>query len=91
MNIDTTVVVTEEELLGKKFSEKIKEWTNEGKKPVKLGLNYMEGKNTTNIAKVLGSRAHLVTYGTISKQPIMLSTGLLIFKEIVFDGFWINK
>jgi trans-2-enoyl-CoA reductase len=33
----------------------------------------------------------MVTYGAMSKQPVQLPTGLLIFKEIVFDGFWVSK
>jgi mitochondrial enoyl-[acyl-carrier protein] reductase / trans-2-enoyl-CoA reductase len=27
----------------------------------------------------------------MSKQPLALSTGLLIFNEIVLDGFWLSK
>jgi mitochondrial enoyl-[acyl-carrier protein] reductase / trans-2-enoyl-CoA reductase len=91
LDTGATVVVTEEELLGKGFGEKVKEWTNGGREPLKLGLNCVGGKSATSIAKVLSSQGHLVTYGAMSKQPVMLPTGLLIFKEIVFDGFWVSK
>lgn len=90
-DMGATKVVTEEEAMGKGFSEKVKEWTNGGREPVKLALNCVGGKNATAIAKVLGSGAHHVTYGAMSKQPVMLPTGLLIFKEIAFDGFWVSK
>ena len=52
LDLGATIVVTEKELLGKGFSEKVKEWTNGGREPVKLGLNCVGGKSATAIAKV---------------------------------------
>ena len=89
--LGATKVVTEEQFMGKEFKEQIKDWTNGGREPVKLGLNCVGGKNATTLAKFLGPRAHMVTYGAMSKQPVMLPTGLLIFQEIVFEGFWVSR
>lgn len=85
------VVVTDEELQAKGFSEQVKEWTNGGRDRVSLGLNCVGGKPTTALAKLLTSEGHLVTYGGMSKQPVQLPTALLIFKNIHFDGFWVSK
>jgi mitochondrial enoyl-[acyl-carrier protein] reductase / trans-2-enoyl-CoA reductase len=91
LGMGADVVITEAELLKRDFPDKVKEWTKGGREPVKLGLNCVGGKSATSIAKVLSPKAHMVTYGGMSKQPVMLPTGLLIFKEIVFDGFWVSQ
>lgn len=89
--LGATKVVTEEQLMSREFKEMVKEWTNGGREPVKLGLNCVGGKNATALAKVLGQGGHMVTYGAMSKKPTELPTALLIFKEIVFEGFWVSK
>ncbi|KAF7514703.1 hypothetical protein G7054_g15083 [Neopestalotiopsis clavispora] len=43
------------------------------------------------MAKSLGTSANLVTYGGMSRQPVALPTGLLIFKDIRFVGFWLSR
>ena len=90
-DLGATKVITEEQLLGREFKDMIKEWTNGGREPIKVGLNAVGGKNATSVAKVLSPGARLVTYGGMSKQPVMLPTSLLIFKDIGFDGFWVSK
>lgn len=84
-------VVTDEEAMDKGFGEKVKEWTNGGREPVRLGLNCVGGKIVNSMAKTLAPEGHMVTYGGMSKQPVMLPTALLIFKNIHFDGFWVSK
>ncbi|KAI9709703.1 MAG: mitochondrial 2-enoyl thioester reductase [Bogoriella megaspora] len=85
------VVVTDKEVEEKGFGERVKEWTDGGREKVRLGLNCVGGKIVNAMAKVLSPEAHLVTYGAMSKQPVQLPTGLLIFKNIHFDGFWVSK
>jgi trans-2-enoyl-CoA reductase len=41
--------------------------------------------------KLLGDGGTLVTYGGMSKKPITLATGPLIFKDIRLRGFWLGK
>ncbi|KAI9841108.1 MAG: mitochondrial 2-enoyl thioester reductase [Sclerophora amabilis] len=35
--------------------------------------------------------AHLVTYGAMAKQPVLLPASLLIFKNVTFTGFWVSQ
>jgi mitochondrial enoyl-[acyl-carrier protein] reductase / trans-2-enoyl-CoA reductase len=85
------VVVTDQEAMDRGFGERVQEWTDGGRAHVRLGLNCVGGKIVNSMAKVLSPGAHLVTYGAMSKQPVTLPTGLLIFKNIAFDGFWVSN
>ncbi|KAG4434496.1 hypothetical protein IFR05_010039 [Cadophora sp. M221] len=91
LQLGATHVVTESELLDKTFAERVKEWTSGGREAVKVGLNCVGGKPTAALVKCLSSGGHLVTYGAMSKQPLMLPTGALIFKDIRFSGFWVSR
>ena len=33
----------------------------------------------------------MVTYGAMSKKPVELPAGMLIFKDLKFKGFWVSK
>ncbi|GAM90556.1 hypothetical protein ANO11243_086000 [Dothideomycetidae sp. 11243] len=90
-SLGADVVVTDEEVMEKGFSDKVKEWTNGGREKVKLGLNCVGGKLVNDMAKTLTLHSHLVTYGGMSKKPVTLPTALLIFKNISFNGFWVSK
>jgi trans-2-enoyl-CoA reductase len=43
------------------------------------------------MAKFLAPGSAMVTYGAMSKQPVTLPMGLLIFKDIQFKGFWVSR
>ncbi|KAL5335672.1 hypothetical protein BJX70DRAFT_309817 [Aspergillus crustosus] len=90
-DLGATAVITEDELLSGEFKNTVKQLTREGKEPIRLALNCVGGKNATALAKVLAPGSHMVTYGAMSKQPVALPSGLLIFKNLVFDGFWVSK
>ena len=86
------VVVTEEELADSRtFGDRVNEWTRGGREKIRLGLNCVGGKSATAMARMLAADGHLVTYGAMAKQPVMLPAGLLIFKNITFDGFWVSR
>lgn len=89
--LGATKVVTESELMAQGFSEQVKEWTNGGREKVKVGLNCVGGKPTSALIKLLSHGGHLVTYGGMSKAPILLPTGPLIFKDLKFSGFWVSR
>jgi trans-2-enoyl-CoA reductase len=90
--LGATVVVTEEEFLERGFASKMKEeWTDGGREKVMLGLNCVGGANAGQLAKCLGEGGTMVTYGAMSKKPVMLPTGLLIFKDLRFRGFWLSR
>ncbi|KAJ9155151.1 hypothetical protein NKR23_g1980 [Pleurostoma richardsiae] len=90
--LGATVVVTEAEFLDRSFTARLKEeWTRGGRDKVMLGLNCVGGKSATAVAKALSEAGTMVTYGGMSKQPVALPTGLLIFKDLRFRGFWLSR
>ncbi|KAJ5550734.1 Alcohol dehydrogenase superfamily zinc-type [Penicillium sp. DV-2018c] len=89
--LGATVVITEEEMLNGNFREMVQEFTRQGREPIRLALNCVGGKNATAMAKTLAPDSRMVTYGAMSKQPVALPSGLLIFKNLSFDGFWVSR
>ncbi|KAF9973937.1 mitochondrial 2-enoyl thioester reductase [Actinomortierella ambigua] len=72
-------------------AEPVDEKTGKHKaKEVKLGFNCVGGKVTTEMARLLSKNGHLVTYGAMSRQPLILPASLQIFKNIHADGFWLT-
>ncbi len=59
--------------------------------PIRLALNAVGGESALRLAKIIAPEATLVTYGAMSLRPLTLPNGLLIFKNLRFTGFWINK
>ena len=62
-----------------------------GRAPIRLALNAVGGESAIRMAKTLAPRAAVVTYGAMSLQPLTIPNGMLIFKELRFTGFWVNK
>ncbi|MCJ1243320.1 mitochondrial 2-enoyl thioester reductase [Trapelia coarctata] len=90
--LGATKVVTETQLPTREFADEVKEWTQGGADgQVRLGLNCVGGKAATAMARVLAPGAHMVTYGAMSRKAMEIPAGLLIFKNLVFDGFWVSK
>lgn len=90
--LGATVVVTEEEFLERGFGKRVQEeWLDGGREEILLGLNCVGGANATQLAKCLGEGGTMVTYGAMSKKPVALPTGLLIFKDLRFRGFWLSR
>jgi mitochondrial enoyl-[acyl-carrier protein] reductase / trans-2-enoyl-CoA reductase len=59
--------------------------------PIRLALNAVGGDNALRMAKTLAAEATIVTYGAMSLEPICIPNGMLIFKNLRFTGFWVNK
>lgn len=59
--------------------------------PIRLALNAVGGENALRVAKTLASDGTMVTYGAMSLQPLCIPNGMLIFKNLRFTGFWVNK
>lgn len=57
----------------------------------KLGFNCVGGKSATNVMRHLGTRGVLVTYGAMSREPLIIPNSALIFKDVTFRGFWMSK
>ena len=91
LELGATKVVSESELLSRGFKDQVAEWTDGGREKIKVGLNCVGGKPTQALVKCLSNGGHLVTYGGMAKAPLDLPTGLLIFKDIKFSGFWVSR
>jgi mitochondrial enoyl-[acyl-carrier protein] reductase / trans-2-enoyl-CoA reductase len=74
---------------GENLRDEVKAAT--GGAPIRLALNAVGGENALRVANTLASEATMVTYGAMSLQPLRIPNGLLIFKNLHFCGFWINK
>lgn len=60
-------------------------------KDILLGLNCVGGETTTAMAGLLGSNAHLVTYGAMAKRPVAIPASFHIFKNLTSHGFWLSR
>jgi mitochondrial enoyl-[acyl-carrier protein] reductase / trans-2-enoyl-CoA reductase len=60
-----------------------------------LGLNGVGGDNSALMSKCLAKDGLCLTYGAMSRAPLILSNALLIYKNIRFQGFlrsdWVAK
>lgn len=90
-SLGADVVVSESELLSREWRDRLAEITRGGRDPLGLALNCVGGKNATALARSLSPSGTLVSYGAMSRQPVNLPTGLLIFKDIRFVGFWLTR
>jgi trans-2-enoyl-CoA reductase len=59
--------------------------------PVLLALNAVGGDSATRMANALAPGGVIVTYGAMSRQPLRIPNGLLIFKDIAWRGFWVTR
>jgi len=92
LELGATKVVTQEKVMSREFSHEVKKWTEDGAEgSIRLGLNCVGGPLATSMARILAPGAHMVTYGAMSRKPMEIPAGLLIFKNLVFDGFWVSK
>jgi trans-2-enoyl-CoA reductase len=58
---------------------------------IQLGLNCVGGDSALRVANCLAYGATLVTFGSMSLQPLKVPIGLLIFKDLRVRGIWINR
>jgi trans-2-enoyl-CoA reductase len=62
-----------------------------GGEPVRLALNAVGGASALRLANALAPCGTLVTYGAMSRRPLELPNGLLIFKDLRLRGFWLTR
>lgn len=71
------------------FRDKVREVTNG--QEVRLGLNSTGGEQMSKMVRVLSDGAQLVTYGNMARRPIRLGASSMIFRDIVYRGFWVSR
>ncbi|KAK4053244.1 hypothetical protein OIO90_004018 [Microbotryomycetes sp. JL221] len=81
-------VLTYEEFLNKGTRQEIKHWLKHDE--LKLALNCVGGKETTEMVKLLDTNGFLVTYGGMAKTQLSLPPSLFIFKKLTATGFWLS-
>lgn len=54
--------------------------------PIRLALNAVGGESALRLASALARSGTLVTYGAMSRQPLRIPNGLLIFNDIRVRG-----
>jgi len=75
-----TVIITEEDLRSMLRDFK-----------AQLALNCVGGKSATDILRVLEEGRTMVTYGGMSRQPVIAPTSSLIFNNVQLKGFWMTR
>ncbi|KAF9426723.1 mitochondrial 2-enoyl thioester reductase [Podila epigama] len=91
--LGATHILTDDQLGKIETKELVKSWlAAEGsqKREIKLGFNCVGGKPATEMARMLSKNGHLVTYGAMSRQPLILPASLQIFKNVHASGFWLS-
>ncbi|KIP09981.1 hypothetical protein PHLGIDRAFT_66541 [Phlebiopsis gigantea 11061_1 CR5-6] len=84
--LGATEVFTYDDLKERSLRDRVKQLTSG--KQIQLFLNCVGGDATTQMTKLLGADAHIVSYGAMSKRPLTLPTSLFIFKNLKSHGFW---
>lgn len=59
--------------------------------PPKLVLNCVSGKAVIDLVKAMAENGTLVTYGGMSRQPLVVPTSAFIFKNIKLVGYWMTR
>jgi trans-2-enoyl-CoA reductase len=84
-NMGGTIIFTEEELRATQMWK-----SGEVIRPV-LGFNCVGGPSSTEICKALADKGVHVTYGGMSRKPVMAATSHMIFKDLELRGFWMGQ
>jgi len=74
---------------GDELKERVREATGGAK--IRLAFNSVGGESALNIANTLANGGVVVTFGAMSKQPLRIPNGLLIFKDLSWRGFWLTR
>ncbi|CEQ39031.1 SPOSA6832_00513 [Sporobolomyces salmonicolor] len=85
-------VLTYDEFLDRSndIRSQIKQWVGKDGELL-LALNCVGGKETAEMAKLLGVGGKLVTYGGMAKTALALPPSLFIFKKLTATGFWLTN
>lgn len=68
------------------WKKKVREIT--GGASVKAGVDSVGGTASGDIADILGENGLLISFGTMTGEPMIISSGPVIFKQLTIKGFW---
>lgn len=93
--LGATVVITEETLANPRLMEDVLAklpgaTKGQTRQPI-LGFNCVGGSSAADIARLLRDGSSMVTYGGMSRKPVCVPTGRLIFNDISLRGFWLSR
>jgi trans-2-enoyl-CoA reductase len=57
----------------------------------RLALNCVGGKSSTQLLRLIGPGGVHVTYGGMSREPVVVPTSALIFQDVHVRGFWMSE
>jgi NADPH:quinone reductase-like Zn-dependent oxidoreductase len=86
LKMGADIVIKEEELRKRDVIDSVI-----SRAKIRLALNCVGGKKTSNMLKFLADDAQIITYGAMAKEPFILPTSALLFKGLIARGFWISK
>ena len=69
--------------------QRIRDFT--GKNGCKMALNSVGGRSAVRLAKCLSRGGVHVTFGAMDSEPVRFPTRNLIFDDIRFVGFWLDR
>ena len=58
---------------------------------LRLALNAVGGESALRLANALAPGGTVVTYGAMSRKPLRIPNGLLIFQDLRWRGFWVSQ
>lgn len=56
-----------------------------------LAINAVGGDSALRLMDLLAPGGTLITYGAMSRQPVKVPNGFLIFKDVRLRGFWLTR
>ncbi len=57
----------------------------------RLALNAVGGDSVLRLSKMTAHGGSIITYGGMSRKPVTVPTGFLIFNDLVYRGFWLTR
>jgi mitochondrial enoyl-[acyl-carrier protein] reductase / trans-2-enoyl-CoA reductase len=85
------IVVAEEDLMEKDTMKSFQDRLKVENLVPTLALNAVGGTSASLLAKLIDTSGTIVTYGGMSKEPIVANTPHFIFKDIKYVGYWHSR